>query len=508
MTTRTRLQPKMFEPFAAEGGILESEMFAAIGCKRVTSHRSFRIACCAALVSILAVTLRPAAAEGLSPQQQLAFDIYKELIEINTVTATGDTARAAEAMAARLRAAGFADADVHAFSPAPRKGNLVARLRGTGARKPILLVAHLDVVPASREDWSVDPFKLTERDGYFYGRGSGDDKYMAAAFVANLIRYKQEGYRPDRDIIVALETDEEILDHDGLGIQWLIKNHRDLIDAEFALNEGGGVGLKDGKPIRNSVQTSEKFSVTFRFEVKNRGGHSAVPIKDNAIYRLAEGLVRLSKFDFPPKLNETTRAYFERSAQLESGQTAADMRAMLGDRPDAAAPSFVRLAAHPFYNALLRTTCVATMLEGGQAFNALPQLASATINCRVMPGETVDEINASLVRVLADDQIVITKIDQPVLSAPSALNEEIMGSIEKLSQQFWPGAVVIPTMSAGATDGSYLRNAGIPTYGHSGMAGDINDSRIHGKDERVLVKSFYEGEEYLYRLVKFLSGGS
>jgi acetylornithine deacetylase/succinyl-diaminopimelate desuccinylase-like protein len=482
-------------------------MFAAFDRKCFTSHGSFWIAFCAALVSILAVTLRPAAAEGLSPQQQLAFDIYRELVEINTVTATGDTARAAEAMAARLLAAGFVDADVHAFSPAPRKGNLVARLRGSGARKPILLVAHLDVVPASREDWSVDPFKLTEKDGYFYGRGSGDDKYMAAAFVANLVRYKQEGYKPDRDIIVALETDEEILDRDGLGIQWLIKNHRDLIDAEFALNEGGGVGLKDGKPIRNSVQTSEKFSITFRLDVKNRGGHSAVPMKDNAIYRLAEGLVRLSKFDFPPKLNETTRAYFERSAQLEGGQMAADMRAMLGDRPDPAAPSFVRLAGHPFYNALLRTTCVATMLEGGQAFNALPQLASATVNCRVMPGETVDEIKATLARVLADDQIVITQIDQPVLSAPSALNEEIMGSIEKLSQQFWPGAVVIPTMSAGATDGSYLRNAGIPTYGHSGLAGDVNDSRIHGKDERIPVKSFYEGEEYLYRLVKSLSGG-
>jgi acetylornithine deacetylase/succinyl-diaminopimelate desuccinylase-like protein len=486
---------------------LEGEMFAAVGRKGFTSHGSFWIAFLAALVSILSVTPRPAAAEGLTPQQQLAFDIYKELVEINTVTATGDTARAAEAMAARLLAAGFADADVHAFSPAPRKGNLVARLRGTGARKPILLVAHIDVVPADRADWSVDPFKLTEQDGYFYARGSGDDKYMAAAFVANLIRYKQEGYKPDRDIIVALETDEEILDRDGLGIQWLIKNHRDLIDAEFALNEGGGVGLKDGKPIRNSVQTSEKFSLTFRLEVKNRGGHSAVPMKDNAIYRLAQGLVRLSKFDFPPKLNETTRAYFERSAQLENGPTAADMRAVLGDRLDPAASSFVRLAANPFYNALLRTTCVATMQEGGQAFNALPQLASATVNCRVMPGESVDEVKATLVRVLADDQIVITQVDQPVLSAPSALNEEIMGSIEKLSQQFWPGAVVIPTMSAGATDGSYLRNAGIPTYGHSGLAGDINDSRIHGKDERILVKSFYEGEDYLYRLVKLLSGG-
>jgi acetylornithine deacetylase/succinyl-diaminopimelate desuccinylase-like protein len=463
------------------------------------------------LLAVIAATLpavRPAAAtEGLSPQQQLAFDIYKELVEINTVTATGDTARAAEAIAARLKAAGFADADVHAFSPAPHKGDLVARLRGTGARKPILLVAHLDVVPANPEDWSVDPFKLTEKDGYFYARGSGDDKYMAAAFVANLIRYKQEGYKPDRDIIVALETDEEILDRDGLGIQWLLKNHRDLVDAEFALNEGGGVGLKDGKPIRNSVQTSEKFSLTYRLDVKNKGGHSAVPMQDNAIYHLSEGLVRLSKFSFPPKLNETTRAYFERSAQLEDGQTAADMRAVLTDKLDSDATSFVRLAANPFYNAILRTTCVATMLAGGQAFNALPQLASATVNCRVMPGESVDEIKSTLQRVLADDQIILTQIDQPVLSAPSALQEEIMGSIEKLSQEFWPGAIVLPTMSAGATDGSYLRNAGIPTYGHSGLAGDINDGRAHGKDERIPVKSFYQGDEYLYRLVKMLSGG-
>jgi acetylornithine deacetylase/succinyl-diaminopimelate desuccinylase-like protein len=482
-------------------------MFGAIGPGSLNSRKGFWIALLAAWISILPALPRPAAAEGASPQQQLALDIYRELIEINTVTATGDTARAAEAMAARLRAAGFADADIHAFSPAPRKGNLVARLRGSGARKPILLVAHLDVVPANREDWSVDPFKLTEKDGYFYARGSGDDKYMAASFIANLIRYRQEGYKPDRDIIVALETDEEILDRDALGIQWLLKNHRDLIDAEFALNEGGGVGLKDGKAIRNSVQTSEKYSLTFRLEMKNRGGHSAIPMKDNAIYRLAEGLVRLSKFDFAPKLNETTRAFFERSAQLEDGQTAADMRAVLSGPPDPAALSFVRLAGNRFYNALLRTTCVATMLEGGQAFNALPQLASAAVNCRVMPGETVDEVKATLAGVLADDQIVITQTDQPVLSAPSALNEEIMGSIEKLSRQSWPDAIVIPTMSPGATDGSYLRNAGIPTYGHSGLAVDANDSRIHGKDERIPVKSFYEGEEYLYRLVKLLSGG-
>jgi acetylornithine deacetylase/succinyl-diaminopimelate desuccinylase-like protein len=460
------------------------------------------------LVAFSIALTGPALAEALSQQQRLAFDIYKELVEINTVTATGDTAQAAEAMAARLRAGGFADADVHAFSPAPRKGNLVARLRGSGARKPILLVAHLDVVPAGRDDWSTDPFKLTEKDGYFYARGAGDDKYMAAAFVTNLIRYKQEGYKPDRDIILALETDEEIFDSDALGIQWLLKNHRDLIDAEFALNEGGGVGLKDGKAIRNSVQTSEKVVLNYRFDVKNKGGHSAVPMRDNAIYHLAEGLVRLAKFSFPLKLNETTRAYFERIAQFENEQTAADIRTLLSDKPDPAALSFVRLAGNPAYNSQLRTTCVATMLEGGQAINALPQLASAKVNCRAMPGESADEVKATLERVLADDQITVTQLGPVVLSAPSALNEEVMGAIEKLSREFWPDAVVLPTMSAGATDGSFLRNAGIPTYGHSGLASDINDGgRIHGKDERVLVKSLFEGEDYLYRLVKMLSGG-
>jgi acetylornithine deacetylase/succinyl-diaminopimelate desuccinylase-like protein len=458
-----------------------------------------------AALALVVLAVNGARAEGLTAQQQLAHDIYQELIEIDTTTATGDTARAAEAMAARLKAAGFAEADVQAFSPAPRKGNLVARLHGSGARKPILLVAHLDVVPASRDDWSVDPFKLTEKDTYFYARGSGDDKYMAASFIANLIRYKNEGYKPDRDIIVALETDEEIFDRDGLGIQWLIKNHRDLIDAEFALNEGGGVGLKDGKPIRNSVQTSEKVALSYQLDVKNKGGHSAVPAKDNAIYRLAEGLVRLSKFSFPPHLNDTTRAFFGRSAQLETGQNAADLRAVASDKPDPSALS--RLSTNPVYNALLRTTCVATMLEGGNAINALPQLASAKVNCRMMPGESVDEVKATLERVLADDQIKVTQLDTPTLSAPSVLNEEIAGAIEKLSREFFPGAIVLPVMSAGATDGSFLRNAGIPTYGHSGMAIDVGESRIHGKDERVPVKSFYQGDEYLYRLVKLLSGG-
>jgi acetylornithine deacetylase/succinyl-diaminopimelate desuccinylase-like protein len=455
------------------------------------------------MIALFASAMAPA--QALTPQQQLAFDIYKELVEINTVTQTGDTGRAADAMAARLIKAGFDSADLQVFKPAPRKGNLVVRLRGTGARKPMLLLAHLDVVEARPEDWSVEPFRLTEKDGYFYGRGSGDDKYMAATFVANLIRYKQEGYRPDRDIILALETDEEILDADAMGIQWLLKNHRDLIDAEFALNEGGGVGLKRGKPIRNSIQTSEKVSQSYRLEVTNKGGHSSVPSTDNAIYHLAEGLARLGKFAFPVHLNATTRQSFARTAELETPETAADIRSALSANPDPTA--LARLSANPAYNAQLRTTCVATMLEGGHARNALPQMARAVVNCRVIPGEKVEDVTATLNRVLADDQIALTPIRQPVLSDPSAIEEGLLSAIEKTSAEFWPGVPVVPVMSAGATDGSYLRNAGIPTYGHSGLAGDVDDVRAHGRDERVAVKSFFEGGEYLYRLVKRLSGG-
>jgi acetylornithine deacetylase/succinyl-diaminopimelate desuccinylase-like protein len=374
---------------------------------------------------MLLAGLAPAGAQTLTAHQQRAFDIFKELVEINTAVMTGDTARAAEAMAARLRAAGFADGDVHVLLPAPRKGNLVARLRGTGKRKPILLLAHTDVVEARREDWSVDPFRLTERDGHFYGRGTTDNKFMASAFVANLIRYKQEGYTPERDIIVALETDEEIFDAQAMGIRWLLANHRPLIEAEFALNEGGRVGLRGGKPVWNSVQTSEKVVVTYRLEVTNRGGHSSLPTKDNAIYRLAEGLVRLSKFSFPFKLNETTSAFFARAADLENPQTAADMRAIAAGRPDTDALAITRLSANPIYNAQMRNTCVATQLEGGHAPNA-PQTARATVNCRLLPGEPVAEVEATLARVLADEQIKIMRLGGPLPSMPSVLHAEIM----------------------------------------------------------------------------------
>jgi acetylornithine deacetylase/succinyl-diaminopimelate desuccinylase-like protein len=381
-----------------------------------------------ALVSfILALILAPFSvfAQSLSPNQQLARDIYKELIEINTVTATGDTLKAAEAMAARLRAAGFAGNDIQVFKPAPRKGNLVARLRGTGARRPILLMAHLDVVEARQEDWTYDPFKLVENDGYFYGRGSGDDKFMAATFVANMIRYKQEGYKPDRDIILLLETDEEIGDMNAVGIQWMLKNHRDLIDAEFALNEGGRVGLKNGKALRNDLQTSEKVFANYRLMVENSGGHSSLPRKDNAIYQLAEGLTRLSRYDFPVKLNETTRAWLERAAPLEDPQIGAAMNSVASGSLDPEAVA--RLSAIPAYNAQLRTTGVATMLEAGHAFNALPQRAEATVNCRILPGEPIEEVQRTLVRVVDDIPISVTPTLIDVSSKPSPLNPEIGG---------------------------------------------------------------------------------
>jgi acetylornithine deacetylase/succinyl-diaminopimelate desuccinylase-like protein len=441
----------------------------------------------------------------LKPHEQLARDIYQELVEINTSQSAGDMYQASQAMAARLKAAGFPDADVKAFQTAPKRGNMVARLHGTGKKKPMLLLAHIDVVEALRSDWTTDPYKLVEKDGYFYGRGTGDDKFMAAAFVANLIRWRKEGYRPDRDIILALTTDEEISDRHHYGINDLLKNHRALIDAEFALNEGGGVALQDGKPRWVSVQTTEKLYQSYWLEVTNKGGHSSQPGKDNAIYRLANGLARLEKFDFPVHLNETTRAYFESLSTLQSGQDAQDMKAILASPPDAAAVA--RLASRPAYNATMRTTCVATRLEGGHADNALPQVARAMVNCRIVPGENPEQTRDTLAKVMGDSQISVKLDTLDTPSEPSPLTSELRATIEKLAPKFWPGAPLMPIMSAGATDGRFLRNAGIPTYGHSGMASDMFDNRAHGKDERVAVKSFFDGLEYQYQLVKALAGG-
>jgi acetylornithine deacetylase/succinyl-diaminopimelate desuccinylase-like protein len=432
--------------------------------------------------------------------KQLVFDIYKELIEINTTNSIGNNTTAAEAMAARLRAAGFPAADVQVLGSDTRKGNLVARLHGRATGKPLLLLAHLDVVEAKREDWSMDPFVLTEKDGYYYGRGTSDDKAMAAIWIASLIRYKQEGWIPNRDLIVALTSDEETGGPFN-GAAWLLKEHRDLIDAELALNEGGSGRLKDGRRLYNGVGASEKVYVSFGLETHNKGGHSSAPRKDNAIYELANALVRLEAYQFPVALNEVTRAYFARMASIEDGQTAADMKAVTSG--DAAAAA--RLSETPAYNAQLRTTCVATRLEGGHADNALPQMAKATINCRILPGESADAVRDTLVKVLNDPEIAITWIDKAKPSVPSPLTPAVMKPIADVTNEFWPGTPVLPLMAAGASDGLYLRNAGIPTYGVSGLFGELSDARAHGKDERVRIDSFYESVQFLYVLVKRLA---
>jgi acetylornithine deacetylase/succinyl-diaminopimelate desuccinylase-like protein len=454
--------------------------------------------------TILAVILLSTFAFGqgqsikLNADQQLTREIYKELVEINTTDSVGNCTAAAEAMGARLKAAGFPAEDIQILGPNPRKGNLVARYRGTGARKPILLLAHLDVVEAKREDWSFDPFKFLEQDGYFYGRGTGDDKAMAAIFVANLIRYKREGFVPDRDLILALTADEEGGEFNG--VDWLLKNHRALLDAEFGLNEGGGGAVRQGKKLYNAVQASEKVYQSFSLEVKSKGGHSSRPVKDNAIYHLAAGLGALAKFDFPINLNEVTRVYFERASKLETGQTAADLKALTQTQPDAAAVA--RLSTIPAYNATMRTTCVATMLEAGHAENALPQTARAVVNCRIVPTETADYVKETLIKVLANDRISVRPIKEPKPSPPSPLSASALGPIETLTQQMWPGVPVLPVMSTGATDSLYLRKAGVPMYGVSGIFYDIDDSRAHGRDERVGVKEFFEAQEFLSRLVK------
>jgi acetylornithine deacetylase/succinyl-diaminopimelate desuccinylase-like protein len=436
-----------------------------------------------------------------SADNQLARDIFRELIEINTSDSIGDTTKAAQAMAVRLTDAGFPKADVQVLGPHPRKGNLVARYRGTGRRKPLLLVAHLDVVEALRDDWSVDPFTFLEKDGFFWGRGTTDDKAMAAVWIATFIRYRQQHFVPDRDLIIALTADEEGGNYNG--VQWLLANHRELIDADYALNEGGESQMKDGKYVLNAVQSSEKIYQSFRLETRNPGGHSSRPVKDNAIYRLAEGLTRLSKYQFPIRLNEVTTEYYRRMAALYSGQTAADMRAVAKNPSGRAAAE--RLSKSPYDNALLRTTCVATRLEGGHADNALPQTARAIVNCRILPGDSSSEVRSTLIRVLQDPKISVSALDNATLSEPSPLKPEIFRAIEQITKEMWPGVPVVPSMSTGATDGLFLRNGGIPTYGVSGFFENVEDTRAHGRDERLGVKQFYEGREFLYRLVKALS---
>jgi len=464
----------------------------------------FAVRCGAPVLIFLLGLAGAGAQEALSPKLQAFRDIYKELVEINTTDSVGDTVRAAEAMAARLKAGGIPAEDVKVLSSGPRKGNLVARLRGTGARKPILLIAHIDVVEAKREDWAFDPFVLQEVDGFFRGRGTADDKAMAASFVANLIEYVKEGFKPDRDIILALTTDEELSDSPHDGARWLLENHRALIEAELAINEGGGGTLRDGKPVRNSVQLAEKIYQTYRLEVTDPGGHSASGRRDNAIYQLSRALVKLNSFDFPVRLNAVTRSYFERVLPTEEGVVAEAIRQLLaGNVHDKA---LAPLTERPPFNAQIRTTCVATLLEAGHAENALPQTAKATVNCRILPDQSVDDVAAALTRVIADPKVRIVPAGKPVLSPPSPLNPEVMAAVESISGEMWPGVPVIPTMSGGYTDSRWLRNAGIASYGVSGLFSDPGKSGVHGLNEQVGVKQLYDSKEFLYRLVKRLAG--
>jgi acetylornithine deacetylase/succinyl-diaminopimelate desuccinylase-like protein len=455
-------------------------------------------------VVLLAFAAGGAALAQSAPREQRARAIYKELVEINTTdTPAGSVTKAAEAMAERLKAAGFPEADIRLLGPEPRKFNLVARYRGTGAQRPLLLLAHLDVVEAKREDWSFDPFEFREQDGWFYGRGTSDDKAMASQFVANLIRLKEEGFTPSRDLILALTADEEGGDFDG--VEWLVAHHKDLIDAEYAINEGGGGNMRKGKYLTNEVQASEKVYQDFRLEVTNAGGHSSMPVKDNAITHLAEGLARLATWTFPLELNEVTRGYFARSALVEADPAvAADMRAVAKPVPDPDAAA--RLSARlPYWNSMMRTTCVATRLAGGHANNALPQLATANVNCRMLPGAAPESVKATLVQVLADPKIAVSFVKEAHPSQPAPLREDLMSAVETLTKDMFPGVVVVPVMSTGATDGLYLRNAGIPTYGVDGTFGDMDDVRAHGRDERVGVKQYFEGLEFQYRLIKALA---
>ena len=456
------------------------------------------LACSAGAIAQTIPASKPAPTT-LTPEQQRYHDIYKELVEINTTHSAGDTTQAAQAMEKRLREAGFAAADMQVIEPFPKKGNLVLRWKGTGAKKPVLLLAHIDVVEAKREDWKTDPFKLQETDGYFTARGAIDDKAMASAFVSVLGQLKQEGFKPARDIILALTTDEERGDVPSNGAYWIVNNKPELVKAEFGINEGGGGELRNGKPVLHRIQVAEKMYTTYELEVRDVGGHSSVPTKTNPVYALSAALDRLGAYQFPVKLADVTQTYFARSAPLATGQLAEDMRAVGTGKPDQAAID--RLSANPFYNAQLRTTCVATMVNAGHAENALPQSAKATVNCRILPHDDPADIDRQLKQVLANDKISVRYINKPLASPASPLNGDLVKTVEALTQQTW-GVPVIPAMSTGATDSRFMRNAGIPMYGVSGLFTEPADLRTHGLDERIEIARLYDGREFLYRLVK------
>lgn len=439
---------------------------------------------------------------GSSPVQE-AREILKQLIEINTTNSVGDNTKAAEAIAARFRDAGFPAADVQVLTPMPRKGNLVVRLRGTATdTKPVLFIGHLDVVEAARSDWSMDPFTLIEKDGFFYGRGVTDMKGDDALAIETFLRLKREGFQPSRDLILALTSDEET--GPANGVQYLVKEHRDLIDAAFAINfDAGGGDIRNGKRLNVGLQAAEKMYESYKLEVTNPGGHSSRPTKENAIYRLAAGLTRLSKYDFPVHLFDVTRQELERLAPNYGGQEGQDMKAIAANPKDAAAVA--RFSEKPQDNALLRTTCTPTLLAGGHAENALPQLATATVNCRILPVENAADVEKKIVELLADPQIKVTPVKGVTTVPYTPIDPKVMSAVTAVTEKHAAGLPVVPKMSLGATDSIYLIRGGIPAYGVSGIFRDEDDDRAHGRDERILTQSFDDGVSFVYDLITALA---
>jgi acetylornithine deacetylase/succinyl-diaminopimelate desuccinylase-like protein len=456
-------------------------------------------------VAACLIVLAASAHAAPAPEETAFRSLYKELVETNTTLSAGSCTRAAEAMRARLLAAGMAKGDAQILVPPdrPKDGNLVATLHGSDAgAKPLLLLAHIDVVEARREDWTRDPFKLVEENGWFYGRGVSDDKAMASVFTDSLVRYLKSGFKPRRDIKLALTCGEETPDTFN-GVHWILQTHPQVLKAAFALNEGAGGELDAaGKPVALQIQAGEKIYQDFELDTTDVGGHSSRPTHNNPLVRMSDGLAKIGANNFPIQLNDTVRAYFKAEMELQPQPVAADMRAVLADPPDEAAVQ--RLwAIDPGWNGITRTTCVPTQIEGGHAPNALPQHVRANVNCRILPSTPVAEVQKQLVQVMGDDKIAIKpvgEIGSP--TTPPRLSDQIMRPVRKVAQEIWPGVAIVPTMSTGATDGRFLNAVGVPTYGLSGMFHDAEGSHAHGLNERIRVKSLMDGRRFLYEIVK------
>lgn len=476
----------------------------------------------AAFVAVASVTASCAAAQSAqswpepdAAAKDLALGIFRQLIEINTTDSVGSVSAASRAMQQRFLDAGFPASDIYLGGPNERKENLVVRYRGTGAHPPVLIIGHLDVVEARREDWTTDPFQFVEKDGFYYGRGTQDMKDCDAILVTTFIRLHKAGFRPDRDLILALTADEE--GGESNGVHWLLDNHPDLVRAAFAFNpDGGGVDLQNGKAITADVDASEKLYADYQLITTNPGGHSSLPVPDNAIYHLADALQRLQHYEFPFELNAITRAYFGKLSTIETGQNGEDMKAMLATPPDGSA--IARLSRNPEWNAAIRTTCVATRLLAGHANNALPGMAQANVNCRILPGHSREEVRQGLIRVIDDPKITVNYVSDsgeiypsaPRAKAlpPVALKPEVMRPLDKLAAVYWPGTPVVPDMAAGASDSVYTNAAGIPTYNWSAIELETNDVRAHGRDERLPETSFWKGVQFWYQFIPMVAGGT